>query len=179
MKNKKNLLPTVFLILAVIFIIYGIYAIMYSIDYLHTYTTSTSTTLTGTVQYVATSSLAYFGFGFCLLGISFILKKLNDICDDAGNQNLVKPVAEASELEIAKTESVEPEIEIAAPEITKDYVAAPEANDTEVEDSSRAPATEAHNAPAASVPIDDDVLAEIDADIHKTSDSIRDILESK
>ena len=178
MKNKTNLLPTVFLVLAVIFIIYGIYAIMYSIDYLHTYTTSTSTTLTGTVQYVATSSLAYFGFGFCLLGISFILKKLNGTCGNDDNQNSIKSTPEASEAETveAVVTAVETEPENIEP---KTRITTPEASTPENENSSNAPRAEASNAPATSVPIDDDISAAIDADMHKTSDSIRDILESK
>ena len=65
--KKSNLIIAIILFLvAAIFLVYGIYIVNYSIDYIHTYMEISTISPDNAFQYVVTSSAVYFGFAIVI-----------------------------------------------------------------------------------------------------------------
>ena len=79
MKKTFKITSCIFLVLAVLFLIFGIYQVIQSYGYVTTYTSGNAATGSTVFQYVLTSSMAYFGFGFMFLGMSAIIYKQDKI----------------------------------------------------------------------------------------------------
>ncbi len=73
-RKKKGIIASVILFFfSAVFLIYGIYMLAYSADYVRTYMETSSVSGGKAVQYVLTSSLDYFGFAALLFGCGFII----------------------------------------------------------------------------------------------------------
>lgn len=83
MKKTTNISSVVFMVLGALFLVYGVYMIITSIKYVTTYTTTATISIGGSMQYVVSSSISYFGFGLLFIGVSIIIKKLNAVINNA------------------------------------------------------------------------------------------------
>ena len=77
--KKFQIASYLFFALALLFIILGAYMVVQSLEYVTTYSSPESSSGTTVFQYVVTSSMAYFGFGFVFAGIGAILFKQEQI----------------------------------------------------------------------------------------------------
>lgn len=66
-------------ILSAAFLIYGIYMVQYSVEYVQAYQSSSSVGFENALQYVVTSTMAYFGFALLLFSGATILLKLQQV----------------------------------------------------------------------------------------------------
>ncbi|MDO4393346.1 MAG: hypothetical protein Q4C80_02930 [Bacillota bacterium] len=116
MKTNKSKAAVFFIIIAALFLIYGIYAVGNAVQYIDTYTTSATNSLIGKVHYIITSSMAYFGFAAVLVIASLILNNQAKIISTgmsyaekaemksvAGSGNTVKSINSASVAPVVST----------------------------------------------------------------------------
>lgn len=90
MKAKKSKAATVLLVIAALFLIYGIYAVINAVNYVNTYTTASTITTMGSIHYIVTSSMAYFGFASILIAASLILKNQASISGNSEDPSDVR-----------------------------------------------------------------------------------------
>ena len=90
MKAKKSKAAAVLLVIAALFLIYGIYAVINAVNYVNTYTTASTITTMGSIHYIVTSSMAYFGFASILIAASLILKNQANISGNSENPSVVR-----------------------------------------------------------------------------------------
>lgn len=81
MKKSTNISSNIFMIIGVIFLLYGVYTVITSFNYVTTYTTSATISIMGSIQYVINAAVSFFGFGALFIGVSLIIKKLNAILE--------------------------------------------------------------------------------------------------
>lgn len=121
--QKKNgrlyLIPVIiFFLLSAAFICYGIYMVTDSFDYIEAYRNSSMVTSDNILQYIVSSSMAYFGFGILSAAAAFIMLMIH------GMQSRLSCVASDSvpaeeDLPEEITEAPAPVTEY--PETTEDY----------------------------------------------------------
>ena len=122
--TKTSAVSVICFILAVIFFLYGIYMILYSVDYIRSYESTGLINTQNALQYVITSSASYFGFAFLLFAAGYairMLKKMQpaysgvitEYCEEIpeSEMNTAETSAEESpELETPEAEAYVPEI---------------------------------------------------------------------
>ncbi len=79
-KSKGICIPSLLCcILAVLFFLYGIYMIIYAVDYVRSYERSGLVDIQNIIQYVVTSSSSYLGFAVLLFAAGHIIRLLKNL----------------------------------------------------------------------------------------------------
>ena len=104
-KKKINPISVILGIIAALFLIYGVYMVVYSVDYVMSYGQNSVST-ENAIQYVVTSSMAYFGFCGVFFTGACILQSLTDMKRRlAGNFQI--PAVDMKEIVVEKPEYIE------------------------------------------------------------------------
>lgn len=104
-KKKINPISVILGIIAALFLIYGVYMVIYSVDYVMSYGQNSVST-ENAIQYVVTSSMAYFGFCGVFFTGACILQSLTDMKRHlAGNFQM--PMVDMKEIVVEKPEYIE------------------------------------------------------------------------
>lgn len=122
--KKTSAVSVICFILAVIFFLYGIYMVLYSVDYIRSYESTGLINTQNALQYVITSSASYFGFAFLLFAAGYairMLKNMQPACTGIISEHAEEmPAAETPEMgvpEAAASAAETPEAEAHVPEI--------------------------------------------------------------
>ena len=125
-KKKAGALSVVCYILAALFLLYGVYMVIYAIDYIQSYESTGLIDTQNVIQYVVTSSASYLGFAVLLFAAGHIIRMLKNLppalMGTITEEVIVNPVDEADET-AAETPS---EPEAPAPEPVEEPAAEPE-----------------------------------------------------
>lgn len=78
-KKKTGVLSVLCYILAALFLLYGIYMVIYAIDYIQSYESTGLIDIQNVIQYVVTSSASYLGFAVLLFAAGSIIRMLKSI----------------------------------------------------------------------------------------------------
>ena len=100
-KKTNPVLIVILYILSIVFFAYGIYMVIYSMDYVQSYQSNSSVATENAIQYVVTSSIAYFGFGILILIGAVVLGKLNKL-----QTKIYKAISSAGSYNDGETASV-------------------------------------------------------------------------
>lgn len=77
--NRGGVLSVLCYILAVLFLLYGIYMGIYAIDYIQSYESTGLIDMQNLIQYVVTSSASYLGFAVLLFAAGSIIRMLKNL----------------------------------------------------------------------------------------------------
>lgn len=123
-EKKTSAVSVICFILAGIFFLYGIYMVLYSVDYIRSYESTGLINTQNALQYVITSSASYFGFAFLLFAAGYairMLKKMQPAYSGVISEHVEEmPAPEIHPAETSAAESPEletPEAEAHIPEI--------------------------------------------------------------
>lgn len=105
--KKTSILSVLCYILAALFFLYGVYMLIYSIDYIQSYESTGLIDTQNVIQYVVTSSASYLGFAVLLFAAGSVIRMLKNM-----QPALIGTITETEEVE--KTEEAE-KIEKTAP----------------------------------------------------------------
>lgn len=78
-KKKTGVLSVLCYILAALFLLYGIYMVIYAIDYIQSYESTGLIDIQNVIQYVVTSSASYLGFAVLLFAAGSIIRMLKSM----------------------------------------------------------------------------------------------------
>ena len=121
--KKTSILSVLCYILAALFFLYGVYMLIYSIDYIQSYESTGLIDTQNVIQYVVTSSASYLGFAVLLFAAGSVIRMLKNM-----QPALIGTITETEEVE--ETEEAE-KIEKTAPtEKAEEAVAIEEATET-------------------------------------------------
>lgn len=121
--KKTSILSVLCYILAALFFLYGVYMLIYSIDYIQSYESTGLIDTQNVIQYVVTSSASYLGFAVLLFAAGSVIRMLKNM-----QPALIGTITETEEVE--ETEEAE-KIEKTAPtEKAEEAVAIEEASET-------------------------------------------------
>lgn len=105
--KKTSILSVLCYILAALFFLYGVYMLIYSIDYIQSYESTGLIDTQNVIQYVVTSSASYLGFAVLLFAAGSVIRMLKNM-----QPALIGTITETEEVE--ETEEAE-KIEKTAP----------------------------------------------------------------
>ena len=99
--KKTSILSVLCYILAALFFLYGVYMLIYSIDYIQSYESTGLIDTQNVIQYVVTSSASYLGFAVLLFAAGSVIRMLKNM-----QPALIGTITETEEVEEAeKTEN--------------------------------------------------------------------------
>lgn len=120
--KKTSILSVLCYILAALFFLYGVYMLIYSIDYIQSYESTGLIDTQNVIQYVVTSSASYLGFAVLLFAAGFVIRMLKNM-----QPALIGTITETEEVEeTKKAEAIE---ETAQTEKAEEAVAIEEASE--------------------------------------------------
>lgn len=116
-KSKKSnvVIAVILFLIAAVFLVYGIYMVSYSIDYIRSYMEISTITPVNAFQYVVTSSATYFGFAVTIFAGGFIILSMG------GSERMKNNEADETE----KAEEPQKDEELLFPESNPYYTSAP------------------------------------------------------
>ena len=101
--KKTSILSVLCYILAALFFLYGVYMLIYSIDYIQSYESTGLIDTQNVIQYVVTSSASYLGFAVLLFAAGSVIRMLKNM-----QPALIGTITETEEVEkIEKTAQAE------------------------------------------------------------------------
>lgn len=101
--KKTSILSVLCYILAALFFLYGVYMLIYSIDYIQSYESTGLIDTQNVIQYVVTSSASYLGFAVLLFAAGSVIRMLKNM-----QPALIGTITETEEVEeTAQAEKVE------------------------------------------------------------------------
>ena len=121
--KKTSILSVLCYILAALFFLYGVYMLIYSIDYIQSYESTGLIDTQNVIQYVVTSSASYLGFAVLLFAAGSVIRMLKNM-----QPTLIGTITETEEVE--ETEEAETIEETAQTEKAEEAVAIEEASET-------------------------------------------------
>ena len=121
--KKTSILSVLCYILAALFFLYGVYMLIYSIDYIQSYESTGLIDTQNVIQYVVTSSASYLGFAVLLFAAGSVIRMLKNM-----QPALIGTITETEEVE--ETEEAETIEETAQTEKAEEAVAIEEASET-------------------------------------------------
>lgn len=121
--KKTSILSVLCYILATLFFLYGVYMLIYSIDYIQSYESTGLIDTQNVIQYVVTSSASYLGFAVLLFAAGSVIRMLKNM-----QPALIGTITETEEVE--ETEEAETIEETAQTEKAEEAVAIEEASET-------------------------------------------------
>ena len=136
--KKTSILSVLCYILAALFFLYGVYMLIYSIDYIQSYESTGLIDTQNVIQYVVTSSASYLGFAMLLFAAGSVIRMLKNMQPD-----LIGTITETEEVE--ETEEAEKIEKTAQAEKAEEAVTMEETTET---------------AETAEMPAEDDVVSE-------------------
>lgn len=92
--KKTSILSVLCYILAALFFLYGVYMLIYSIDYIQSYESTGLIDTQNVIQYVVTSSASYLGFAVLLFAAGSVIRMLKNMQPD-----LIGTITETEEVE--------------------------------------------------------------------------------
>lgn len=98
--KKTSILSVLCYILAALFFLYGVYMLIYSIDYIQSYESTGLIDTQNVIQYVVTSSASYLGFAVLLFAAGSVIRMLKNM-----QPALIGTITETEEVE--ETEETE------------------------------------------------------------------------
>ena len=98
--KKTSILSVLCYILAALFFLYGVYMLIYSIDYIQSYESTGLIDTQNVIQYVVTSSASYLGFAVLLFAAGSVIRMLKNM-----QPTLIGTITETEEVE--ETEEAE------------------------------------------------------------------------
>lgn len=120
--KKTSILSVLCDILAALFFLYGVYMLIYSIDYIQSYESTGLIDTQNVIQYVVTSSASYLGFAVLLFAAGSVIRMLKNM-----QPALIGTITETEEVE--ETEEAETIEETAQTEKAEEAVAIEEASE--------------------------------------------------
>ena len=121
--KKTSILSVLCYILATLFFLYGVYMLIYSIDYIQSYESTGLIDTQNVIQYVVTSSASYLGFAVLLFAAGSVIRMLKNM-----QPALIGTITETEEVEETKeAETIE---ETAQTEKAEEAVAIEETTET-------------------------------------------------
>lgn len=120
--KKTSILSVLCYILAALFFLYGVYMLIYSIDYIQSYESTGLIDTQNVIQYVVTSSASYLGFAVLLFAAGSVIRMLKNM-----QPALIGTITETEEVE--ETEEAETIEETAQTEKVEEAVAIEEASE--------------------------------------------------
>ena len=120
--KKTSILSVLCYILAALFFLYGVYMLIYSIDYIQSYESTGLIDTQNVIQYVVTSSASYLGFAVLLFAAGSVIRMLKNM-----QPALIGTITETEEVE--ETEEAETIEETAQTEKVEETVAIEEASE--------------------------------------------------
>lgn len=120
--KKTSILSVLCYILAALFFLYGVYMLIYSIDYIQSYESTGLIDTQNVIQYVVTSSASYLGFAVLLFAAGSVIRMLKNM-----QPALIGTITETEEVE--ETEEAETIEETAQTEKAEEAVAIEEASE--------------------------------------------------
>lgn len=136
--KKTSILSVLCYILAALFFLYGVYMLIYSIDYIQSYESTGLIDTQNVIQYVVTSSASYLGFAVLLFAAGSVIRMLKNM-----QPALIGTITETEEVE--ETEEAEKTEKTAQAEKAEEAVTMEETTET---------------AETAEMPADGDVVSE-------------------
>ena len=121
--KKTSILSVLCYILAALFFLYGVYMLIYSIDYIQSYESTGLIDTQNVIQYVVTSSASYLGFAVLLFAAGSVIRMLKNM-----QPALIGTITETEEVE--ETEEAETIEETAQTEKAEEAVAIEETTET-------------------------------------------------
>ena len=120
--KKTSILSVLCYILAALFFLYGVYMLIYSIDYIQSYESTGLIDTQNVIQYVVTSSASYLGFAVLLFAAGSVIRMLKNM-----QPALIGTITETEEVE--ETEEAETIEETAQTEKAEEAVTIEEASE--------------------------------------------------
>ena len=120
--KKTSILSVLCYILAALFSLYGVYMLIYSIDYIQSYESTGLIDTQNVIQYVVTSSASYLGFAVLLFAAGSVIRMLKNM-----QPALIGTITETEEVE--ETEEAETIEETAPTEKAEEAVTIEEASE--------------------------------------------------
>lgn len=120
--KKTSILSVLCYILAALFFLYGVYMLIYSIDYIQSYESTGLIDTQNVIQYVVTSSASYLGFAVLLFAAGSVIRMLKNM-----QPALIGTITETEEVE--ETEEAEKTEKTAPTEKAEEAVAIEEASE--------------------------------------------------
>ena len=139
--KKTSILSVLCYILAALFFLYGVYMLIYSIDYIQSYESTGLIDTQNVIQYVVTSSASYLGFAVLLFAAGSVIRMLKNM-----QPTLIGTITETEEVE--ETEEAEKTEKTAQAEKAEEAVTMEETTET------------AETAETAEMPAEGDVVSE-------------------
>lgn len=139
--KKTSILSVLCYILAALFFLYGVYMLIYSIDYIQSYESTGLIDTQNVIQYVVTSSASYLGFAVLLFAAGSVIRMLKNM-----QPALIGTITETEEVE--ETEEAEKTEKTAQAEKAEEAVTMEETTET------------AETAETAEMPAEGDVVSE-------------------
>lgn len=139
--KKTSILSVLCYILAALFFLYGVYMLIYSIDYIQSYESTGLIDTQNVIQYVVTSSASYLGFAVLLFAAGSVIRMLKNM-----QPTLIGTITETEEVE--ETEEAEKIEKTAQAEKAEEAVTMEETTET------------AETAETAEMPAEGDVVSE-------------------
>ena len=136
--KKTSILSVLCYILAALFFLYGVYMLIYSIDYIQSYESAGLIDTQNVIQYVVTSSASYLGFAVLLFAAGSVIRMLKNM-----QPALIGTITETEEVE--ETEEAEKTEKTAQAEKAEEAVTMEKTTET---------------AETAEMPADGDVVSE-------------------
>lgn len=124
--KKTSILSVLCYILAALFFLYGVYMLIYSIDYIQSYESTGLIDTQNVIQYVVTSSASYLGFAVLLFAAGSVIRMLKNM-----QPALIGTITETEEVE--ETEEAKTIEETAQTEKAEEAVAIEEASEMPAE----------------------------------------------
>lgn len=121
--KKTSILSVLCYILAALFFLYGVYMLIYSIDYIQSYESTGLIDTQNVIQYVVTSSASYLGFAVLLFAAGSVIRMLKNM-----QPALIGTITETEEVE--ETEEAETIEETAQTEKAEEAVTIEETTET-------------------------------------------------
>ena len=121
--KKTSILSVLCYILAALFFLYGVYMLIYSIDYIQSYESTGLIDTQNVIQYVVTSSASYLGFAVLLFAAGSVIRMLKNMQPD-----LIGTITETEEVE--ETEEAEKTEKTAQAEKAEEAVTMEETTET-------------------------------------------------
>lgn len=138
--KKTSILSVLCYILAALFFLYGVYMLIYSIDYIQSYESTGLIDTQNVIQYVVTSSASYLGFAVLLFAAGSVIRMLKNM-----QPALIGTITETEEVE--ETEEAEKAEKTAQAEKAEEAVTMEETTET------------AETAETAEMPAEGDVVS--------------------
>lgn len=121
--KKTSILSVLCYILAALFFLYGVYMLIYSIDYIQSYESTGLIDTQNVIQYVVTSSASYLGFAVLLFAAGSVIRMLKNM-----QPALIGTITETEEVE--ETEEAEKAEKTAQAEKAEEAVTMEETTET-------------------------------------------------